>query len=357
MKKKELIQLIDSYFHNTVQLEQVEKAIRELAEEENISEIDEVMKKHWVEASVKEMPDEKEFSQLLDQIHHRINMTRENEDIRILERKKQTEKTDNKSITTIIHKISRIAAVLFLPLLLTFAWYLYSDVHKIHKKKKETPVAYNEIYTPLSAKTRFVLPDSTVVWLNSGSRLKYPFSFPGKTREVYLTGEGYFEVAKNRKIPFIVKTDNLDITAYGTSFNVMAYPDDPTVETTLVNGTVKVESVKDRKYMFLKPNTQALFNKETETLKGYRVDTRFYTSWKDGKLIFRNQPLGIVAHKLERWFNCTIHIEDHKMKNYRYTGNIEMETLREVLELIQITTPVKYTYNKKTREIWIKSKK
>ena len=351
MKKDELIQLIDSYFHNTVQLEQVEKAIRELAEGENVSEFEEVMKKHWVEASVIEMPDEKEFSRLLDQIHHRINMIRENENIRILKRKKQT---DNKPILVILQKISKIAAVLFFPLLLAFTWYLYSGVHKT---EKETRIAYSTVYTPLSAKTRFVLPDSTVVWLNSGSRLRYPFSFPGKTREVYLTGEGYFKVAKNRKVPFIVKTDKLDITAYGTSFDVMAYPDDPTVETTLVNGTVKVETVKDRKYLFLKPGSQALYNVKTGTMKGYRVDTRFYTSWKDGKLIFRNEPLGIVAHKLERWFNCTIHIQDNKLRNYRYTGNIEMETLREVLELIQITTPVKYTYNKKTREIWIKSKK
>ncbi len=351
MKKKELIQLIDSYFHNTVQVKRVEKAIRELAEGEDVSEIEEVMKNHWMEADVKEMPDEKEFSQLLDQIHHRININRQNEQILSPEKKKRA---DHKPMLVIMQKISKIAAVLFFPLLLAFAWYLYSGVHKT---KKESRIAYNEVYTPLSAKTRFVLPDSTIVWLNSGSRLKYPFSFSGKTREVYLTGEGYFKVAKNKKIPFVVKTNKLNITAYGTSFDVMAYPDDPTVWTTLVNGTVKVESVKDRKYIFLKPSTQALFNIKTETLKGYRVDTRFYTSWKDGKLIFRNEPLGIVAHKLERWFNCTIHIQDTKLINYRYTGNIEMETLREVMELIQITTPVKYTYNKKTREIWIKSKK
>ena len=84
-----------------------------------------------------------------------------------------------------------------------------------------------------------------------------------------------------------------------------------------------------------------------------QVDTRFFTSWKDGKLIFRNEPLEIVAHKLERWFNCTIYIQDKGLKNFRYTGNIEMETLRELLELISITTPIKYTYKQETREIWL----
>jgi len=341
-----IIQLIDSYFHNRINIREIEKVIKELSDENNAAEVEKVLQKHWMESDTKEMPDEKEFMQLLDRIHHKINIIRKDDNIRVLKKEKQI----NKKTILIIHKISRIAAVLFLPLLLTFAYYLYSG---IHKTKKETRIAYNEVYTPLSAKTKFVLPDSTVVWLNSGSRLKYPFSFSGETREVYLTGEGYFNVAKNKKVPFVVKTDKVDITAYGTSFDVMAYPDDTDVKTTLVNGTVKVESVKNGKYLLLKPHSQALYNIRTGTMKGYRVDTRFYTSWKEGKLIFRNEPLGNVAHKLERWFNCTIYIKDDRLRNFKFTGNIEMETLREVLELINITSPIKYTYKKETREIWL----
>ena len=351
MDNKDIKQLIDNYFHNKITEKGIEKALKELSDKENANEIGNLMTKHWEESEKKQVTGKTDFDLLLHKIHHRINKI--SKDSKIPSGEKATIfKGEPATIKLILGKISKIAAILFLPLLLTFAYYLFFGVKET---KTEPVIAFNKIYTPLSAKTKFILPDSTIVWLNSGSYLEYPFVFSKKSREVYLSGEGYFEVASNEKVPFIVKTNELNITAYGTSFNVMAYSDDKTIETTLVEGRVKVEKPDTKCFIYLEPSCRSVFLKGTCKLKTGKVDTRFYTSWKDNKLIFRNEPIDEVAHKLERWFNCTIILEDGALEDYHYTGNIEMETLREVIELIRITTPIDYTYNKETREIRIKS--
>ena len=351
MDNKDIKQLIDNYFFNKITEKEVEKALKELSDPKKSIEIGNLMTKHW-EESEKQIPEKIDIDLLLHKIHHRINMIKQDSKISCVGTA-SIFKEKPATIKLILGKISKIVAILFLPLLLTFAYYLFFGVKEI---KTEPGIVFNKVYTPLSDKTKFILPDSTIVWLNSSSYLKYPFVFPNKSREVYLSGEGYFEVAGNKKVPFVVKTNELNITAYGTSFNVMAYSDDQTIETTLVEGRVKVEKPDTKSFAYLEPSCQAVFSKETGKLKKGKVDTRFYTSWKDGKLIFRNEPIDKVAHKLERWFNCTIIFENSVLKNYHYTGNIEMETLREVIELIRITTPIDYTYNKETRDIRIKSK-
>ena len=343
--KREIKKLLDDFFHNRIPAGHLEEAIRVLAETSGSVDIDQIMKKHWREKSTRKMPNENEFNVLLDNIHHRINLVEENK-IRTLPGKAQLKGRYGK----VLNILTKVAAVLFIPLMLSSLLYF---TKQINRNKENKSISYSEVYTPLAAKTKFLLPDSTIVWLNSGSTLKYPTSFTGKTREVSLKGEGYFEVSVNPEVPFIVKTAKINVTALGTSFNVMAYPEDCKVKTTLVAGKVKVDKISIGTSLYLKPSCQVVLNTKTGEMLVSQVDTRFYTSWKDGKLIFRNEPLEIVAHKLERWFNCTIYIKGSGLKNFRYTGCIEMETLRELLELITITTPVKTTYNQETREIWL----
>ena len=346
--KIEIEKLSDDFFHNRIPVGYLEEAIRILAEKPGSVDIDQLMRKHWREKSTREMPNEKEFIVLLDNIHHRINLIEESK-TRTLPREGHL----NGRFGNVLRILTRIAAILFIPLLLSSLLYFAKQLNRNEETKS---ISYSEIYTPMAAKTKFLLPDSTIVWLNSDSKLIFPTSFTGKTREVSLTGEGYFEVSENPDVPFIVKTAKINVTALGTSFNVMAYPDDHEVKTTLVSGKVKVDKISTGTYFNLKPSCQVVLDTNTGKMLVSQVDTRFYTSWKDGKLIFRNEPLEIVVHKLERWFNCTIYIEDSELKNFRYTGNIEMETLRELLELINITTPVKSTYNQETREIWLEPK-
>ncbi len=333
---KRITELLDEYYHNRVRMEKIREVILQLGNKKDLEEVESVMKKHWREEKRTGLLGEKEYEMLLDGIHHRIN--------------RLEEEKSGKATVRMARFLMKAAAVLFLPLFITTFFLLNNRTGK----KVPTSIAYNEIYTPLAARTRFLLPDSTVVWLNAGSSLRFPLVFTGKTREVYLRGEGYFDVAKNHRKPFVIHTKRLDVTALGTSLDVMAYANDRTVRTTLIEGKVKVEKKSTGTYVFLKPSMQAVMDTVTGKLRMAEVETRYYTSWKEGKLIFRHEPMEAVAHKLERWFNCTIYIENDKLRKYKYTGTIEMETLREVLNLIQITTPMKYKYDRDTREVWLK---
>ena len=183
----------------------------------------------------------------------------------------------------------------------------------------------------MDAITKVTLPDGSNVWLNHSSSLKYPSSFQGNSRITELKGEGYFEVAHNAKIPFIVKTGEIQIKATGTTFNIMAYPDEDRVETSLIEGKVELELVdhsgKLTPLISMKPSDLAIFKKT-----GYEITTRTisddrYFSWKDGKLVFNKEPMGEVAKKLGRWFNVDIRIKDPELLELTYTATFVQETL------------------------------
>lgn len=352
MNKKEIIQIIDRYFHNKVTEKETEDAIKELSDLNYPVEIENLMTKHWEESAETRLKDKIDLASLLNKIHHRVNTDSSNNKI-LSSEMAIPDKVKKTPVKLIAGYLSKAAAILFLPLLLIFAYYLF---FKSEKNSTSTLIAYNEVYTPMSAKTKLILPDSTTVWLNSGSSLKYPVEFQQKTREVFLSGEGYFDVESNDKVPFVVRTGLLTVTAHGTSFNVMSYPDDQNIETTLVEGNVHIEESGTKIPVNLNPGCQSVFDKTTGKQITKKVDTRFFTSWKDGRLIFRNESMDQVINKLERWFNCSIILENNALKDFRYTATIEMESLTEVFDLISITAPVIYNYNKETREIRIKSK-
>ena len=341
----EIEKLIDDFFHNRIPSGHLVEAIRLVEEKSGKPDIEHLIRQHWNEANVDDMPDEKAFEVFLNNIHHQINLTEENK-IRTMPGKKK----QKSGSARLIGLVTKIAAVLSIPLLITTLIF--------HSRQNEDKVAYQtinmrEVYTPMAAKTKLLLPDSTVAWLNSSSKLVYPDLFTGPTREVFLSGEGYFDVAKNPENPFVVKTDKINVIAYGTSFNVMAYPDDNKIEATLVSGSVKVEVKSSGSKYQLQPSHQFAIDSNMDNMCIAKVDTRFFTSWKEGKLIFRNEPLDLVVAKLERWYNCTIYLNNPDLKDIRYTGNIEMETLRELLDLIDITTNIKSTYKQETREVWL----
>ncbi|NOR34852.1 MAG: hypothetical protein GQ579_09245, partial [Bacteroidales bacterium] len=274
----EIVKLIDDFFYHRIPSEDIEEAIRILVEKPGDDDIDQLMKEHWKEKSTRKMPNEKEFNVILDNIHHRINLIEEKK-IRTLHGKGQIKG----KYVKVINILSKVAAVLFIPLMVSSLLYF---TKQINKNKENKSISYSEVYTPMAARTKFLLPDSTIVWLNSGSTLKYPTTFAGKTREVSLTGEGYFEVTENPKVPFIVETADMNVTALGTSFNVMAYPDDPEVKTTLVTGKVKVDKISTGASLYLNPSDQVVMDAITGKMVVSQVDTHYYTSWKNGKLIF-----------------------------------------------------------------------
>ena len=220
----------------------------------------------------------------------------------------------------------------------------------IQYKENQLPdnlIRYNILVTPKSKVFSIVLSDGTKVWLNAGSAIKYPTQFTSKTRKVYLTGEAYFDVKRNENKPFIVSTDNMDIEVLGTSFNVMAYSNDNLVTTTLIEGSVKVKTKRNQ--IKLKPGEQVRLDRDQNTLESLAVNTVLYTSWMDGKYIFEYENLESVMTKLSRWYDKEIFYLNPGVKEIHFSGTLhKYNTIRETLNIISLTTKVKFEINENT---------
>jgi transmembrane sensor len=204
---------------------------------------------------------------------------------------------------------------------------------------------YTENIAPQGQKSSVILPDGTKAYLNSGSALRYDNFFGRKYRHVQLVGEAYFEVARNEKVPFIINTDVVQIKVLGTKFNVMAYPEDNIVETIVKEGEVSVSEINGQSALLLLANQKATFNKNTRKLVLGNADPEQYITWKENLLTFDNENFSNVIEKLERWYNVKIMVEGTDSIKDRFTLTIRSESLREVLELISLTTNIEYTIN------------
>ena len=195
------------------------------------------------------------------------------------------------ALRQVLGVIQRAAAVLFIPVFLLSA-YLFIQ-------QGQGNVRTLAVRTNPGVISAFDLPDGSKVWLNANSELRYPSDFNADTRTVELTGQGYFEVTKNAHKPFIVKADkDYSVEVLGTSFNVSAYKDESMIETTLVEGSVKLNVVSGGKRMtqMLKPNEKAEYQKGAGKIKVFDVNTEYDTAWKNGEIIFRNHPMDKVLN-------------------------------------------------------------
>lgn len=243
----------------------------------------------------------------------------------------------------------------------------------------------NEIIVPLGGKSELVLPDGTKVWLNAGSRFSYKSDYGFNNRNVKLEGEAYFSVIKNPKKPFIVETSGLKIKAYGTSFNVKAYPEEKEITTTLVEGIVKIEgqgvniSMKPKQAVIIEKKTTVNKNfttteskpeaSRTQPLKeqpitfednihlNNQVNTEIYTSWKDNLWIIESASLKDIAKVLERKFNVNISIESPELYQFNFTGTFNKETLEQILNVLKLTAPMDYRINKGEVLITVENKR
>ncbi|NOY95585.1 MAG: DUF4974 domain-containing protein [Chlorobi bacterium] len=200
---------------------------------------------------------------------------------------------------------------------------------------------------PYGSHSKIILDDSTVVYLNAGSKLIHPSRFEGKKREVVLFGEAYFDVSKNPEKPFIVKTSSLSIKVLGTKFNVSSYPEDNYIQTVLEEGSVSVmrnNSSLFEKEILLKPNQMLLFNKESQKSKIEYANIEFYTLWKEGLLKFKDQDLSRVIKQLERYYNITIKFGDPFDGLIKISGKLDLNGSRkEVFEYISIVSHLQIT--------------
>lgn len=183
---------------------------------------------------------------------------------------------------------------------------------------------------------KIVLPDGSNAWLNAGSNLMYT-SGPD-CRDIFIEGEAYFDVQPSEK-PFIVNAGEVTVEVLGTHFNVNAYPDHGEVETTLVEGAVKL-STKKGEDMNLRPGEKATYSVEDRHLEVEIVDTRLYTSWTRGELSFDSQSLEIILSSLQRWYDRPLRMDRSLKDKYRFTLTIRDESLEDVLNLLQMTAPI-----------------
>lgn len=242
-------------------------------------------------------------------------------------------------LTGLFSVLQKVAAVLFIPLVM----YLWITGGNDFPARSE--IAYSEIYSPLGTRTKFYLPDGSSGWLNSGSKLKFPTEFKGKSRDVFLQGEAYFDVVSNSKKPFIVKGTHSKVSAYGTSFNVQDYPDDPEIRITLVEGNIRLFkriNNKTSNLTDLSPNQMCVFNTSNELYQIRTVDTEKITAWTEGKLVFRDEYFTTIVRKINRWYNVELIIMDHDLRFFTYQATFIDETLDEVLKLLQHSAPIKY---------------
>jgi ferric-dicitrate binding protein FerR (iron transport regulator) len=181
------------------------------------------------------------------------------------------------------------------------------------------------------------------VQLNSETKLVYSSGFNSGERTVSLEGEAFFNVAKDKKHSFIIKTKLLDFKVYGTSFNVQAYPDDREVNTTLVEGSLGVIGKTGSEIVKLVPGENANFKEENKKLIVSNVDLELYTSWKDGLVTFRNEKLKDIARKIERWYNVQIVINNQKLADELYMGTImKNKPIDQLLEVFKLTSSLNY---------------
>jgi ferric-dicitrate binding protein FerR (iron transport regulator) len=206
------------------------------------------------------------------------------------------------------------------------------------------------IEAPSGSKTKIVLPDGTLVWLNAGSKIMYSQGFGVSERNVDLLGEGYFEVTKNEKLPFGVQTKELSIDVLGTKFNFRNYPDDEEATVSLLEGKVLASNrVKKDKDIRLLPDQRIFLNKKSGEMRIVTVMARNTAEWTNGYLFFDEVLLPDIVKELERSYNVTIRIVDPTLNTFRFYGNFvrKEQSIEEVLELLASTHKLKYRKNGK----------
>ena len=332
-------ELLDKYLNNNCTPQEVDEVILWMKQQSFYNESKKHGKIEWQQFKEEEniVSDEK-LENLLDKIHHKLNI----EEPRALQMKSNR----------LMNWISQAAAILIIPVL-AFLFYTYSENNKLTNQLAIVSVDSLEVIAPVGSRTVVELSDGSVVHLNYGSRMKYPQNFSGETRSVSLTGEGYFEIAHNPDKPFVVSTGIVDVKAVGTIFNVNAYPENNDISTTLVEGKVLLEKqLPGENFIHLgvmKPGQHVIYNSSTGKMKVNVGDVDKYIAWKDGKLVFDNDPIEQVAQRLSRMFNVDIQIEN-EVKEYKYTVTFVDEPLFQILELLTVATPIKYKALPRTKK-------
>lgn len=323
-------ELLEKYLNNCCNSHEVEEIIHWMKQQSFYSESKALGRIDWNNYTGDDgLVSNEKLDTLLDKIHHKLNL----EESRTIPMKSR-----------LISLLSKAAAFILIPVL-AFLFYTISENKRLTNRVTSVSVDSLEVIAPVGSRTVVELSDGSVVHLNYGSRIKYPQNFWGETRGIALTGEAYFEVAHNPGKPFVVTAGQLDIKAVGTAFNVNSYSENNDIATTLVEGKVLIEkilkngNVKTIKEMV--PGQHVTYQKTTGAVKSTVEPLQKYIAWKDGMVVFENEPIDGVAQRLSRMFNVEIQV-DNKLEKYKYTVTFVDEPLFQILDLLTVATPIVY---------------
>lgn len=216
-------------------------------------------------------------------------------------------------------------------------------------KVTEKEIALNTVIVPYGRRTQLVLEDGTKVWLNAGSKLVYPSVFNQEKRTVYLEGEAAFDVAHDKQHPFIVKAEDQEIEVLGTVFNVSSYVDEPQVKTALKSGSVKINYKEKglfatKESVTIKPGTIASYDKEMLNMEVVKGEVANSFLWIDGLIVFKNDNLDYITHRLSRYYNVPIEVSNTETNNITFSGYLDLKTtVEEVLDVISESASFSYT--------------
>lgn len=234
-------------------------------------------------------------------------------------------------------QLARIAAVLVLGM---FVGIYMSSINEVPSEPE-----YYAAHSPKGSVSEMILPDGSVIFLNAESNIKYSIEGKNGNREIFLEGEAWFDVKKNEEKPFVVHTPYYDVNVTGTQFNVKAYNTEDEIVTTLEEGQIIIQATKNFKLgqdIIVKPGEQVVLDKYSRELTIKKVNTKWFTSWKDNKLIFVNMSLKDLIVLLERKYGVDIEIKNEEILNLHFDGTIKDETVIEFLEILRKALPINY---------------
>ena len=267
--------------------------------------------------------------------------------------KLELKKKSEKKRIPLWRTFSQVAAIALLILTTSIAgYYIYNDVAESNQE-----MALCQMEVPLGSQTKVILPDGSVVCLNSGSVLKYdPAFLRKKSREVYLIGEGYFEVQKNPEKPFIVHADDINVKVLGTVFNVRSYPEDSEIEVSLIKGRVNVFSASEiRDNVILAPDEQLTYDKRSGKMNHHHVDALQTSQWTTGRLSFVNASVPEIMKAIERKYDVRIVIHSKYLDKEVFSGSISPKlTVEEILDYMDVDN--KYSWSRSGNVITITDK-
>lgn len=240
-----------------------------------------------------------------------------------------------------LRQIQRIAAVLFIPVLLTSIFLISRNWENLSTTVQQT------IVNPTGVRSQIELPDGSIVWLNSDTKISYSKPFASNKRIVELSGEAYFDVESNPENPFYVNTGKVTVRVTGTKFNVKSYSDESLVNVSLEEGKIYLitESGRKKHSTQMIPGMRAVYNTRSgKTSFSKEDDIHKYSAWQKGKLVFDDTPFPQVIKTLERWYSVNIDIMSNEIEKYKLTTSFQDQTIDQVIKLLELSSPISIDY-------------